>query len=600
MERTLFAIALVVILISAAAAEIMAPWRFVFRDTVVTTLEQNRPGILNTSTKVYKNSREISNALDWVYYPVSGLWIRPQFHSDDEVDSYERVRDIEGKLIIGRRISNWLDGEIYANPQRSIVQVYGDRLEKKFRHNMDGGGRILFSPVRSAKLSVGGGLIYSYDRDWDGDINRNPGWETEISGKAGFFVPAIDTVKITGNLNMQKQDKSNRAFSFLHIINRRFIDSRGNAFMAAFKQSNGKEHDEYLELDEKAFSRSVCLRGIKRIGQSMKIDVYGAKNWQQNVTLQNVKTNNYQVSALGKLEKNNTAYNGLIGFTKAWEHDSEDSTMSNVQQHLLMEADITFCPRYDLKLEWRGHGKKIAKDYEKDTTSNNRDNDNISLDHWLKASYYFSPACSLFGEIRYSENVMQYLRSAHSYANRIQEIYSFSPSVFWNIGKVFSHRQYFEILANYAKNPFSPSNNWLFRQIKSTSNFAIKLSPRNKIAFSLNYRKSDVGNIDTLNYYSISNKTYRHDWLLELERKMFKSIILKPGFGKTKDYTSEFISSTGFYEPVSDRNVRSRLYSLKILISGKYYPFIATNICFIDESDGNYYWDAKVIAQMKL
>ncbi len=600
MGRIIYTLIFVVVIFSGSSAYINPSWKEIFLDTTVVKDDMSGKNDISTKNKIYKDSKILVNSFGKSFSLNKKTSINSSLVLSDETVGYskERIRDVDGTITFNRDNNKWVSSEIFLNPQRSIVEVYDDKYEKKFRHNIDAGIGTKIKPYNNTSVWAYGKKIYAYDRDWDGSIVNNSGWGAQLALKGDYPFPLMDIIKIRGNAIEQRQEKAKSSLSFIHFVSNKKLDNFGNTISVALKHSIKDNVDKIRNLDEKVSNGGVYVSTERKIGNNIDIDMFGCRNWTYNQILRDVNTKDYQFNVLGRYRRVQSNYSGLIGYAKKQEIHVEDSLLSNLKYDLLMKSEFILNPSRELKLGWKGYGRKIASYFDNDTTVSNRDNDDITIEHKVQVSYSTISSCSLFCDATYSKNIIQYLRAKYSGGNRIKELYSLEPSVYWNIGEIFRHKQYFQIFANYEKNPFCPSKNNLYRYLVCTSVFESKINYRNKFSFQYTYKKSDLGNMNILDEYLISKKAFKHDWLFEWKRNFTESIVLSPGIGRIKDSKYEYINSDNNFVYIDELSGSSWIYSLKFQVFGENYSHISSNVSYINELDNEQYWDIGVNAEM--
>jgi hypothetical protein len=424
--------------------------------------------------------------------------------------------------------------------------------------------------------------------------------------------------------SQDQREKGEDQWSHIRILGTPALASSGDSFYYIYKQTGALIRDDHRNISENNSDRILALCIAKKMRENFKMSLFGSYNWKIKeyalTPIQNVANSGFDFAAYGGLKGNTWWSQGLAGYGKFKEDvlpgeeftfTSPDSSTTqrnlqdNDQRRLYMQGEFYWFPLPKVSLNWRGYGKIESRDYNYifrlpagDTISSGLDNDNTAVNHWVQLGYFPAAVCSLFWETKYSEYRTQNLKAKRSGDNRLQQIYSFVPSAFCEIGNFTDFRQAFELTANYTKHPFVPGDNSLIRQIKTNSQVNLYIGERNTVILFYEYSNFDQGEIDSSNYYSIQKKGELHHWAVDYKREVWENFYWQPGIGRIYNARNSFDFSSRTYVRDSILTGSSWIYSIKASWEKQQFSFLKMNISYFNESTGYNYWESNLSIQM--
>jgi len=590
-----------ILLASLACAELAVPWQGVFDDTLLSCLEpEARSSTLYSRTKIYRHLEENRTSFGRTFNLRPGFWVQPRLETSFEHigQPEERLKDIKASMLLGRDLSRALTGLVLVQPQHGVVTqgVAGDTFYARTAvDNGDVGAGFRVRPFE--RTTIYAMAVGTYWSRLDSLLSRDRGWGSEWAAKSTFDPVLLDSVSFIGEVRNQEREMLRTLVSNVRVLAFASLDSlRTVAVM--LRHGSGRNRDDFKHRNEENLSMSASVLAGYSPGQTV-FRLYIDRAYEEEAPSRSILVDAVRAAASAEIRGSDARCAVLAGVGRAAEENLFEYSLNHDERHFWLDGEVQWQPGMGLLLEWRGHGKIVAADYPRttllgDSLRDRLDNDNVSVDHWLGLSRSFASACTLFVQGRYSEETSQNLVASRSGYNRIDEVYSLSPTITWGLGSFFHHRQVFEIIAAYVRSPFAASSNTLSRQLRSTSQVTCFLDPVNQTIFTYGFLKSDLGLLDSLDYYMVRSKQQKHDWLLEWNRTLWGGLQWRPGFGMVINRRTSFDNSTRSY--VNFPALASRIYSLRA-IRPEGLLTLSARAQFIQERADRGYWDASVTAQ---
>lgn len=623
MAKTLFKFAISLLFVFRSTFAFQLPWAGVFEDTTIMKLSSESGKSFSSKTNIFGDYQKQTIKYKWIYYPAKSIWVSPQVNLLEEryKNAGSNASEWQGSIILGRHFLPSLDAELALIPKRIASGLRRNNL-------VAGGMGLRWKPLPLLSAYVGGKGIESREKLDDSTQYRNPGYAGEAA--IGSTLPWVfsDSIRLTGVYAQDWQRRSNHFKTHARVTGLHGLKATNDSLLISLKFFNGRIKEQFHFLNEQDNRKSISVRFQKGLSEGTHSNVFWSFSQRNRnfylTPLRDRAERENQIATHAYHAAGNWTANGLIGLGIRNENMLPDTTFStkseenpkirrnlldNKQEYFWAEGKIVWNPNAMLELEWNGYGRRHSMDYPfsyliKDIEntkpiSSDLDNDEVSFHHWGRTTFFLSPNCTTSLDAKYSEYIIQNLKAAYSGGNRTQSIYTLSPSMRWQLSRIMHITQTFGIMANYIKNPFSPSLNSLLRQLRTFTSLQSHLSLKDRLLISYDYRSADHGSIDSVGYYSIERKSFKQEYTFEWERRVFNTMKWKPGIGRIRNYSKTYDYAT--YSYLNDLSLLEKawVYSLKIQNYNPYGANLFLETTYTSESTGYYYWDVKGIVMVR-